>query len=390
MSALAGALVVGAGPTRSWAGSDTPVTDDPPVRVEAAGDDLADAAARKVAAMSLRERAAAVVMGHIPTTDPAALHSYMDAGGLGGFILMGANIPHDEASLRSITAALTPDPAFPPLIAIDQEGGDVSRLPWDSFPSAVQLKNAPPEETADAFAGRAALVQRAGIGVNFGIVADETNDPGSFIYRRALGTSPSEAAARVTTAVEGERDSTMSTLKHFPGHGAAPGDSHVGIPATSMSQTEWRSTDGMPFAAGIDAGAPLLMFGHLSYTAVDRRPASLSEEWHRIAREELGFDGVAVTDDLGMLQASGVDEYSDPVRNAVSALAAGNDLVLAVMFSTPESADSIVDGVVSAVESGELAPERLDQAATRVATLRLALAASGRGLVPCDSCAPVE
>ncbi|MFE7844992.1 glycoside hydrolase family 3 N-terminal domain-containing protein [Microbacterium sp. NPDC057407] len=390
MAALASVLVVGGGPARTWASDATPVADASVVRIEAADDDLADAAARHVEAMSLRERAASVVMGHIPTTDPSALRAYMETQGLGGFILMGANIPADEGSLRGLTAALTLDPAFPPVLAIDQEGGDVSRLPWDSFPSAVELKNAPPDATADAFAARAALVQRAGIGVNFGIVADETDDPASFIFRRALGTSPSEAAARVTTAVAGEGYSAMSTLKHFPGHGAAPGDSHAGIPATSMSKTEWQSADAVPFAAGIEAGAPLLMFGHLSYTAVDPRPASLSEEWHRIAREELGFRGVAVTDDLGMLQASGVDEFADPVRNAVTALAAGNDLVLAVMFSTPESATRIVDGIVAAVESGELAPERLEEAATRVAALRVALAAAGRGLVPCDSCAPAE
>src|SRR5688500_3391456 len=76
-----------------------------------------------VAAMSLRERAASVVMGYIPTTDAAALHAYMESSGAGGFLLMGANIPGDEAALQALTAALTVDPARPPLVAIDQEGG---------------------------------------------------------------------------------------------------------------------------------------------------------------------------------------------------------------------------------------------------------------------------
>ncbi len=180
----------------------------------------------------------------------------------------------------------------------------------------------------------------------------------------------------------------MSTLKHFPGHGAAPGDSHVGIPSTTMSKADWANGDGVPFQAGIDAGAELLMFGHLAYTAVDAAPATLSAEWHRIAREELGFTGVAITDDLGMLQASGIAAYHDPVANAVAALAAGNDMVLAVMFSTPDSASRIVDGIVAAVETGTLTRERLDEAAVRVTSARLALAAQGRGMVPCADCTP--
>lgn len=347
----------------------------------------ADAASALVSTMPLRDRAAAVVVGHIPTTDAAALSAYMASAGIGGFILMGANIPSSEAELRALTAALTADPALPPLLAIDQEGGDVSRLPWDDFPSAITLKNEPPDAARDAFAGRSALVLRAGIGVNFGIVADVAADPSMFIYRRALGTTPDSGAERVSAAVTGESGAALSTLKHFPGHGAAPGDSHRGIPSTGMSKAEWAAADGLPFAAGIDAGAPVLMFGHLAYTAVDSAPASLSAEWHRIAREEVGFEGVTITDDLGMLQASGDPAYADPVANAVAALAAGNDMVLAVMFSDAGTAGRMVDGIVAAVESGALPAARLDEAATRVMRLRLELAAAGRGLVPCTDCA---
>jgi beta-N-acetylhexosaminidase len=192
----------------------------------------------------------------------------------------------------------------------------------------------------------------------------------------------------VGAAVLGEGDEAMSTLKHFPGHGAAPGDSHSGIPSTAMSKDEWAAADAVPFQAGIDAGAPLLMFGHLAYTAVDEAPATLSAEWHRIAREELGFTGVAITDDLGMLQSSGIPAYQDPVANAVAALAAGNDMVLGVVSSTAESAPRIVDGIVAAVEAGTLPQARLDEAALRVTEARLALAAQGRGLIPCGDCAP--
>ena len=111
--------------------------------VAAAAAAAGDAASALVSGMSLRDKAASVVMGHIPTTDAGALASYMAGTGIGGFILMGANVPATEGELRALTAALTPDAALPPLIAIDQEGGDVSRLPWDDFPSALTLKDQP-------------------------------------------------------------------------------------------------------------------------------------------------------------------------------------------------------------------------------------------------------
>ncbi len=157
-----------------------------------------------------------------------------------------------------------------------------------------------------------------------------------------------------------------------------------------MSKEEWAASDGVPFQAGIDADAQLLMFGHLAYTAIDPAPASLSAEWHRIAREELGFSGVSITDDLGMLQGSGLPSYQDPVGNAVAALAAGNDMVLAVVFSSADSAPRIVDGIVAAVDAGALSADRLDDAARRVTEARLEIAAQGRGLVPCTDCAPVD
>lgn len=364
----------------------------PPAEVVVAAgtvEELRARASAAVAAMDVTQRAASVVMGHIATTDPATLRDYMAGTGIGGFILMGANIPGSEDRLRELTAALTIDAAAPPLIAIDQEGGDVSRLPWDDFPSSVTLKFEPPEQTELAFAGRGALVQRAGISVNFGVVADITDDTSMFIYRRALGTTPEGGASRVAAAVTGEAPETLSTLKHFPGHGAAPGDSHRGIPSTDESYEQWRATDAVPFAAGIDAGAPLLMFGHLSYTAVDPAPATLSAQWHRIAREDLGFSGVAITDDLGMLEASGLPEYQDPVANAVAALAAGNDMVLSVLGTNAQTASRLTAGIAAAVQSGALPAERLDEAATRVMALRLSVAADGRGLVPCATCEPV-
>lgn len=346
-------------------------------------------AADLVASMTTAEQAASVIMGHIPSTDPATLNAYM-AQGFGGFILMGANMPAATADLPTVTGSLAADPSLPPLIAIDQEGGIVSRLSADTYPASTSLKSQPADVTAAAFAARASLVAQAGISVNFGTVADVTADPSSFIFGRALGTDPQASAERVAAATTAQEQFLASTLKHFPGHGAAPGDSHHAIPSTSKSFEQWRTSDAVPFAAGVDAGASVLMFGHLTYTAVDAAPASLSARWHEIARDDLGFEGVIVTDDLGMLLSSGIPEYRDPVADAVAALAAGSDLVLMIAGSTPDTAGQMAAGIVAAIENGSLPSERLADAATRVLTLRLTLSAASADWALCPTCEPAS
>lgn len=351
--------------------------------------DTADIAEALVGEMSVAEQASTVVMGHVAGTDPAALRAYMESG-LGGFILMGANIPASESELRSLTAALTVDPALPPLIAVDQEGGLVSRMNGDEYPASTSLKGLPVADTSAAFLARGSLVGRAGITVNFGTVADQTDDPGSFIHGRALGTDPMSAAERVAAATAAQEQFVGSTLKHFPGHGAAPGDSHHAIPSTTMGLEEWRTTEAVPFAAGIDAGASLLMYGHLAYTAVDPLPASLSPTWHEIARDALGFDGVAVTDDLGMLLSSGDPAYADPVANGVAAIAAGNDLVVMIAGSDAHTAGAMAAGIAAAVEAGTLPAERLEEAAGRVVALRVRLAGATADWEVCADCEPAD
>lgn len=323
------------------------------------------------------QKAAALLMLHAPGTEPAPLRAYVDAG-VSGLILMGDNVPAGPAELAALTDAVQGDTDVPVLIGIDEEGGEVQRLPWDTAASAEVLRAAPPAAAREAFAARASTLADAGVSVNFGIVADVTADPGSFISGRVLGTDPAGAAERVAAAVAGEHGIVASTLKHFPGHGAAPGDSHSSVPAAGLSIDEWRAGPALPFAAGIGAGAELVMTGHLAYPAVDAAPASLSPEWHRILREELGFEGVVVTDDMLMLQHNELREYADPGENAVRAVAAGADLLLYVLPADPSefgiSVEGLTASIVGAVEAGRISPERLDDAVERVLTLRRELA----------------
>ena len=331
----------------------------------------------RMSELTTEQKAAALLMLHAPGIDPAPLRAYVDQG-VSGLILMGDNMPETPSELAELTAAVQDDPEAPALIGIDEEGGEVQRLPWDDQPGADQLRNEPPAASEDAFAARAAALADAGVSVNFGIVADVTPDPESFIAGRILGTDPTGAADRVAAAVSGERHVVESTLKHFPGHGAAPGDSHTSIPTAPLTMDEWRTGPAVPFEAGIDAGAELVMTGHLAYPAIDPAPASLSPEWHRILRDELGFDGVVVSDDMLMLQRNDLPEYADPGENAVRAVAAGCDLLLYVLPADPAEVGISVGGLVGAisgaVDSGRLSEERLDDAVERVLTLRRSIA----------------
>ncbi|HSW91024.1 MAG TPA: hypothetical protein VLG09_00050, partial [Candidatus Saccharimonadales bacterium] len=155
-----------------------------------------------LAGMSLHDKVASLLVLHSPGTDKAVLQQFMTTYKPGGFILMGDNIPPSDAALSAITTELRGgDKQLPYLVATDQEGGTVRRLLGDTFASET-LKDLPVEATTRAFSDRSAMVQSVGITLNFGIIADTTANPQSFIYDRVLGMSPLAAAERVAAAVD--------------------------------------------------------------------------------------------------------------------------------------------------------------------------------------------
>jgi beta-N-acetylhexosaminidase len=347
----------------------------PPTATPAA-DPVAAYADERLGNLTLRQKVASLFMLHAPGTDPAALRGFVDRYGLGGIILMPDNIPATPQALAAETAATrASDPGLPTLVGIDEEGGDVTRLPWDGQPGAETLRSLPAAATQQAFARRAELLKQAGVNLNFGTIADVTADPHSFIADRILGTDPASAAARVAASVTGERGTVLSTLKHFPGHGETEADSHLTVPTAAVDHTRWAAQDAPTFRAGIQAGAEVVMFGHLVYSGVDAAPASLSPAWHRILTDELGFHGVTITDDLRMLQDTGLPQYQDAGANAVAAIAAGNTMVL--MIQGAQDPDALIDAVVAAVQSGRIPLAQIDDDARALLVLRRSLAVHG-------------
>ncbi|MFJ3488393.1 glycoside hydrolase family 3 N-terminal domain-containing protein [Leifsonia aquatica] len=372
VAGLAGCASAGPAPAHGTrAASEAPSGEPDPTPT---ADPVAAYADARLANMTLQQKVASLFMLHAPGTDGAALRGFADRYGLGGMILMGDNIPGSPEALAAQTAAMrASDPALPPLIGIDEEGGDVTRLPWDGQPGGEALRAQSPDAARQAFATRAALLKQAGVSVNFGIVADVTADPGSFISDRVLGTDPAASSARVAAAVAGEHGTVLSTLKHFPGHGETDADSHLVVPTTPTTRAEWEARDLPSFRAGVDAGAEMVMFGHLIYSGVDALPASLSPTWHRILADDVGFHGITVTDDLRMLQDTGLPQYQDPGENAVQAIAAGNTMVLDVI-PTGSDPGAMIDAVLAAVQSGRIPPAQIDADARALLVLRHSIA----------------
>lgn len=334
----------------------------------------------RLSIMSLDEKIRSMLMIYVPGLDAGYLGAVADAEGLGGLILMGSNIPEPPDGLAAMTPAMRGESGLPILLGIDQEGGVVRRVYSDVAPGAADLRYLDPAAARESFASRAALLAGLGVSVNFGIVADVTGDPASFIFDRSLGATPGDAAARVAQAVGGEHGTVLSTLKHFPGHGVAPGDSHSGIPATAMGLDEWRAAHAEPFAAGIAAGAEFVMMGHLQFDAVDPQPASLSATWVGLLRDELGFDGIVITDDLWMLQNSGRPDLADQASNAVRAVAAGNTMLL---YVGPVDIAAVVAAIRTAVEDGRIDEALIDDAVHRLLVLRRTLSGETGRFVHC-------
>ncbi len=286
---------------------------------------------------------------------------------IGGVILFGHNM-RSKGQVRSFTRSLQElslrtEPAVPLFIAVDQEGGEISSAPWVApQPSAARIGRRGDPARARAVAGEMGRqLLEAGVNTDLAPVVD--TGFGAAIGARSYGEDPELVAGMGAAAVEGfEAAGIVSAAKHFPNHGPATSDSHVTLPVIRHDAATVRSYDLPPFRAAVEAGVPMVMVGHLIYPAIDpERPASLSAAAISMLREELGFEGVVVTDDLAMAGASG---GGPPAPAAVRAVKAGADLL--IVTSPPQEQADAYDAVVAAVESGEIPRERIVESVGRV------------------------
>lgn len=353
------------------------VAETPPVEPEVLA---GEARAAVIAGMTVREKVAGLVVASVAGNDPQAFRSFATQYPVAGFLLLGTTVNQSLDATKVFAREVQRGRDIPLLLAADQEGGVVSRLPGDSFPAPLDLGQGSTSKTTETFLSRQKLIRQAGLNVNFGVVADVSPGSLAYIHNRSFGEDPDLVTDHVVAALGGSVPRVAQTLKHFPGHGLVFEDSHKEIPATSLRLKKWRSTHAKPFIAGVSHGVDLVMMAHIRVLSVSKDPASVSNDWVDILRDELGFDGVIITDDLAMLAASGEEQYQDLAATAVAALIAGNDLIMVVV--SPREAPTyatyarIIDALELAVTSGVVSEDQVDASLMRVLALRESLAQS--------------
>ena len=318
---------------------------------------------------SLEDRAGRVLIVGLPevVTPADPLLAEIHEVGVGGVLLTHANV-ETAPQVAELVAALRAGSRGPLLVTVDEEPGRVRTFEelWGYQPSARLLAaRMSPAEVQDVARATGAQLAELGVTVNFAPVADL--DDGiwyGIVGDRSFSADPATASAYTLAYARGLQESgVVPVVKHFPGHGRAPDDSHVVLPAVTAPLADLRETDVRPFATLVAAGAPVVMMANVAFDALDPGiPASLSPKAYALLRE-LGFTGVALTDSIGMGAVNLTWNYGDA---AVEAIAAGADGVLA---TDGWGARWMRDDLVGAVRSGRLPESRLNEAAARMTAL---------------------
>ncbi|MBS0170574.1 MAG: beta-N-acetylhexosaminidase [Nitrospira sp.] len=323
--------------------------------------------------MTVREQIGQLfMMGFTGTTVSKELASFMKAYRPGGVIFFRRNLESVQQIVDLTNGLQKLSPESPLLIAIDQEGGRVSRLPaeFTIFPPCAQLGQCNSSELAYSAAATIAKELRAvGINMNMAPVLDVNSNPDNpVIGDRAFGADPELVAELGQATIGGLQDNMVVACgKHFPGHGETSTDSHKELPVVDAGLQRLRDTEFPPFQHAIKFGVASLMTAHVLYRVLDPdAPATLSPAViQRLLREEFRYDGVVFTDDLEM---HAIIDHDGIGEAAVRAFVAGCDVLL--ICKDQDRVEAAMQAMERAVRDGRITQERLDQSLTRVARLK--------------------
>ena len=349
---------------------------------DAPSENISDTVETLLSAMTLEEKVGQLFFVRCPASKAAEKVSTYH---LGGYILFGRDFQDaggNWLTREQLTGQLTSWQAaadVPLLIGVDEEGDTVVRASRN--PNLFEAKRQSPQQVysrggldaiiADTLLYNSGLLE-LGINVNLAPVADVSTDPNDFIYDRSFGQDGAATAGYIEAVVSAANqvryepgDGTVraigSVLKHFPGYGNNV-DTHTGVAIDQRPYEQFEAEDFLPFRAGIRAGAGGVLVNHNVVVSMDPDlPACLSPEVHRILREELGFEGVIMTDDLAM---DAVKAYAADGSVAVLAVLAGNDLIVTTDF------EEQIPLVIDAVKAGVISEAALDRAVRRVLGLK--------------------
>lgn len=329
--------------------------------------DVLDELDEMIANMTLEEKVGQMFMPRAPLENAQEMVSKYH---LGGYILFARDFEGKtkEEVINNI-ASYQNASEIPMLIGVDEEGGTVNRI--SKFKEFRDTPFASPQEIykSSGFSGieedtitKAEFLKSFGINVNFAPVADVSTNPDDYIYARSFGENANLTSKYVETVVIAMKESNIaSVLKHFPGYGNNV-DTHKGMSIDNRSYETFLESDFLPFISGIKAGADIILVSHNIVNSMDPdNPASLSKKVHEILRDDLGFTGVIITDDLHM---DAIKDYIGNTESAVKAILAGNDLICTTDFETQ------IPAVVEAVKAGTISEEQINESVYKILKLK--------------------
>lgn len=287
---------------------------------------------------------------------------------VGGLIYSVDNLVTQEQTREMITNTQSYS-KLPLFISADEEGGNVGRLMYKLGTTWVNSMYSYKDEGADTAYSNAKTIGTDMVSclfnTDFAPVADVwTNPDNTVIGDRAYSDDFEQAAELVASAVRGFTDAgVVCCLKHFPGHGDTSTDTHEGAAVVSKSLDELRAGEFLPFVSGIEAGADMVMIGHITVTSVDPEPATISKAIITdVLRGELGWDGVVISDSLDMGALAGYDNG----EVCVKFLEAGGDILLGI-----PDIETALTALEAAVTDGRLTESRIDESVQRVLELKI-------------------
>lgn len=314
------------------------------------------------------------VMGFKGERPPKHFLNFIDEEQIGGFILFEENCRTHLMARENIVLLKARCRTSRPFVAVDQEGGRVSRLrgaPAEFRAASDYARENAVERFSEDYSRSMVLLDSLGFNLNLAPVADVGIDRNNrCLAGRTFGEEPDQVARFVRAAIQvTNHQGLLSCLKHFPGLGAASIDPHKATATADYDEIIWRQREKIPFAAGIEEGADIVMTTHLKLPEIDDNLVLTSAKIiSELLRRELRFDGPVITDDLTM---QGAAEAGTVGERTVKAFKAGHDLLL--FGQDHDEAIRAYDYFVDAVQREEIPPDSLRSSLDRVAGLKYKL-----------------
>lgn len=333
----------------------------------------------KISTMTLEEKVGQMMFYGVNGTnvDDKVVNLFEDqhAGGIilyGHRNFWGSSLDNNVKYVNSIKKANRQNSDIPLFIGFDEEGGSMSQLPQELMrtPSKGELGNTNDSSLATGIgAGTAKKLKLLGINTDFGTVLDiNTNKNNPIIGVRSYGSTQekvTEFGINELKAIQNE--GVIPTVKHFPGHGDTEVDSHLGLPSLNHDLNRLKSTELVPFQTAMNNGVDMVMTAHIMLPQIDKEyPATMSKKiLTDLLRDEMGYKGVIITDDLEM---QAISKNWDLGEAAIKSVEAGADILL--VCHTIENQQKVYNAVVQGVNDGKIDENRIDESVRRILRLK--------------------